>query len=129
MVSGQAESDELTTEIKGLDAERKRRVADAKFPIPGLSFVDSTIVYEGLPFEQAAQSVKLRVSISMGIAMNPKLRVILIREGSFLDEEHLALVGKMAEEADAQVWVEMVGTEGAGIIIEDGMVKEVRQAS
>lgn len=129
MVKGQAESDELTGKIKTLDAERRRRVEEAKFPVKGLSFQNSIVVYEELPFEQASQSVKLRVSVAMGIAMNPKLRVILIREGSFLDAEHLAMVGKMADEADAQVWVEMVGDEGSGVIIEDGMVKEQQRGA
>ena len=59
----------------------------------------------------------------MGIALNPGLRVILIRAASLLDAEKLELVAKMAEENDAQVWLEIVGDEGVGVIIEDGQVR------
>lgn len=51
---------------------------------------------------------------------NPKLKVVLIRDGSLLDENSLRTVGEMAEAAGAQVWLETVGKDGEGIIIEDG---------
>ena len=63
--------------------------------------------------------------MAVGLAVNPKLRVLLIRDGSLLDEDNFATIAAMAEEADAQVWIERVG-EGAecSVIISDGMVKE-----
>jgi len=62
--------------------------------------------------------------MKIGLAANPKLRVLLIRDGSLLDSENLEVVRKMAEEADAQIWLEKV-SEGAdcSVIIEDGEVK------
>ena len=56
--------------------------------------------------------------------MNPKLRVIRITDGSLLDTENMALIEKMATEADFQIWIERVDESGtAGVVIEDGQVK------
>ena len=121
----ETESGDLTEQLDALEVERKDRIAKAKFPIPGLAFSEHGLSFDGLPLEQAAESQRLRISVAMGIALNPGLRVILIREASLLDAEKLELVAKMAEEGDAQVWLEIVGDEGVGVIIEDGSVREV----
>ena len=61
----------------------------------------------------------------MALALKPDLRVLLIRDGSLLDEDSLRMVAEMADRADAQVWVERVGDADEGaIIIEDGQVRE-----
>ena len=108
-----------------MDAEKLKQIKDAKYPLQGLSVSDSgDVLLEGLPFEQAASAEQLRASVAIGLALNPKLRVLLIRDGSLLDEDSLALLCKMAEDADAQVWLERVGTDGdVSVVIEDGMVK------
>jgi hypothetical protein len=59
----------------------------------------------------------------MGLALNPKLKVLLIRDGSLLDERSLAMVADMSERAGGQCWVEVVGKGPAGIVIEDGLVE------
>jgi len=122
----QSEYKFLSDQIKEIDNRKTTTLASAKFPIPGLSFNDDNIVtYQGLPFDQASSAEQLRVSVAMGIAMNPKLRVLLIRDGSLLDEENLQAIAQMAEAADAQIWLERVGdgTE-CQVIIEDGHVKQ-----
>jgi len=51
--------------------------------------------------------------------------VLLVRDGSLLDEENLKLLAEMAQEADAQVWVERVGKgKECQVIIEDGTVEQ-----
>ena len=57
----------------------------------------------------------------MALALNPKLRVILIRDGSLLDGDQGAALRKFAEDQHCQVWLEQVATDKAvGIVIEDG---------
>ncbi len=101
---------------------RDARVKEAKFPIDGLAFGDVGVLYNGLPFEQASTAIKLRTSVAIGLALNPTVKVLLVHEGAFLDEDNLRLVGEMADAADAQVWIERVGTQGVGVVIEDGQV-------
>lgn len=121
-----AEAKKLTAAIDALDQEKQATLAGAKFPVEGLSFTEEGVTFTGLPLEQASAAEQLRVSLAVGIALNPELKVILIRDASLLDEKSLALVAKQAEEAGAQVWVEIVGKGGpAGILIEDGAVDGV----
>lgn len=115
-------ADNLTAKIAALDADKAGQLAAAAFPVPGLGFGAEGVTLNGLPLEQASSAERLRVSVAMGIAANPTMRVLLVRDGSLLDADSLALVGQMAEEADAQVWLEQVSSGGVGVVIEDGQV-------
>lgn len=118
-------SDELTEEIEGIDAEKSRVIREASFPIEGLGFDDDNrVTYNGIPFDQASSAEQIRVSVSIGLALNPKLRLLLVRDGSLLDSDALALLDQLATQHDAQILCERVG-EGkeCQVIIEDGMVK------
>jgi hypothetical protein len=58
----------------------------------------------------------------MARAMNPQLRVFLVRDGSLLDDVSLAQLEAFAEQHDMQVWMEIVSSTGDGmsVVIEDG---------
>lgn len=119
----QAEAADLTTRLEDIDKRKAEGLAAAEFPVEGLGFDESGVTYNGVPFKQASSAEQLRVSLAMAIALNPKLRVIRIADGSLLDSDNLALVEAIARENDFQVWIEMVGDgDGRGIIIEDGQV-------
>jgi DNA repair exonuclease SbcCD ATPase subunit len=102
---------------------KKTALANAKFPIPGLSVEGKTVTYNGIPFDQIAESEKIKVSIAIGVALNPKINVMRISDGSLLDDASLAYIEEIAHEKDFQFWVEMVRDGGVGIIIEEGKVK------
>lgn len=126
----EAEAETLTGRIKAIDDAKAAKMAAAPFPVTGLGFDADGITLNGLPFEQASSAEQLRVSVAMGIALNPKLRVMLIRDGSLLDEDSLALVATMAEEADAQIWIERVSDgDEVSVVIEDGHVRDEAVAS
>jgi len=120
------QSKNLTYEIDEIDAEKDKRTKAATLPVDGLAFDNARLLYKGLPFEQASYAVKLKVSFSMAMAMNPKLRICLIRDGAMLDDKNRAALIEMAKEAKAQVWLEIVGEKGATVIMEDGAVKAGR---
>ncbi|WP_027371198.1 AAA family ATPase [Desulfovermiculus halophilus] len=114
----------LTNEIQAIDQAKARALHEAHFPVHGLSFDDSGVLLNGLPFSQASQAEQLRVSVAMGFAQNPGLKVLLVRDGSLLDENSLNLLAGLAREYDGQVWIERVGEEDeCVVVIEDGMVK------
>ena len=90
-------------------------------PVPALSLTQDGVLLEGLPLEQASDArAQLRLSCSIAMAQNAKLRVIRVRNGSLLDEDSMAILREMAEDRDwSQVWIEMVDTTGkVGIVIE-----------
>ena len=117
-------SDDLSLGIEAIDHKKEKALSSAKFPIPELSFDEDGVLYKSIPFSQCSSAESLRVSVAMGIAMNPELKVLLIRDGSLLDDKNLAMIAKMAEESDCQVWLERVGKgEECSVIIEDGYVE------
>lgn len=118
------ESSRLTERIQAIDEEKQKVISSAKFPIEGLSFDQDQILFDDIPFNQCSGAEQLKISLAMGLALNPKLKVILIRDGSLLDENNLKIVSEMAEKSDAQVWIERVGEgEEVSVIIEDGAIK------
>lgn len=125
VAEAERKAQQLELGIERCDEERAALLAAAKFPVEGLGFSEAGgVTLNGLPLEQASQAELLRVSCAMGLAMHPELRVLLIRDGSLLDDTSLATIAKMAADAGAQVWVERVGEgEECSVIIEDGEVK------
>ena len=129
LADAEGQAEKLTHRIEDIDDEKAKQLSEAHFPVDGLGFDEDGVTLDGVPFEQGSQAQRLRVSVAMGLAMNPELKVLLIRNGSALDNDSLAMVAKMAEEADAQVWVEMVtrnaaDEEACSVIIEDGAVRQ-----
>jgi DNA repair exonuclease SbcCD ATPase subunit len=114
----------LTGRLKDLDEQKLQQIADANYPIDGLELDEDGVIFDDLPLSQASSAEQLRISVAIGIAMNPKLRVLLIRDGSLLDGNNLALIGKMAEDSDSQVFIERVEQDDAtSVVIEAGRVQ------
>jgi hypothetical protein len=115
------ESADLTEQIEGLDAEKKALLESARFPVHGLSFTDEGVLFNGLPLEQASQGEQLRVSAAIGMALNPKLKVLMIRDASLLDDEAMAILAQQAHDKGYQLWLERVGAgQEVSVVIEDG---------
>ena len=124
-----AQAEALTSDLAAIDEEKRLAIANAQCPVQGLAFDANSVLLNGLPLEQASSAEQLRISIAMGFAMNPDLRVLLIRDGSLLDATSLGLVADLAYAADGQVWIERVGKgKEAQIIIEDGRVVGAAEA-
>ena len=125
----QATVTELTTQ---LDVKRKAKdemLSKVEYPIDGLTMGEDGLLWNGQPFEQASSAESTRVSVALGMANNPQLRVMLIRDGSLLDENSLEEIRKMAKGKDYQIWIERVGdSDDNAIVIEDGGVREPQTA-
>lgn len=130
-LSGQAtaievQAQELTQTMEARAKVKGDAIAAAKMPVDGLGLGDQVVTFRGIPFAQASSAEQLRVSVSIAMAANPKLRVIRIKEGSLLDSDGLALIADMAKASDYQLWVERVDDTGkVGFYIEDGQVVAV----
>jgi len=109
-------------EVQKIDQEKLDMVHNAKYPVPGLGINDDGVTWNDVPFEQASTADKIRVSVAIGRSLNPKLRVLLIREGSALDKASMKLLADEAATHDLQLWIERVAEtkEGAAVLIEDG---------
>jgi hypothetical protein len=139
--------DAIKVEVGQLEEQVRARkltiaatLGKAKFPIPGLSFETVTegssgrerknpkkiITYRGVPLSEASSAEQIRISTAIGMANKPDLRFLLIREGSLLDDNGLAILEQMAHENSYQILMEKVDTSGkVGIFMEDGTIKTV----
>ena len=120
------EADNLTEQIEEIDAERQARLQAAKFPLEGLSLDPLGPTLNGIPFSQASSAEQLRTSVAIGLASKPQARIMLCRDGSLLDHDNLTALHAIAEEFDAQVFIERVADAASpgAIYIEDGEVVE-----
>lgn len=120
------ESDALTQRLARIEQDKATRIANAKFPIDGLSMSDDAVIYNGNQFSRLSTGEQIRVSTAIAMKLNPTLKIILIREGSLLDEAGKKEIFDLAKEADYQVWMECVDESGqVGFFIEDGSVTKV----
>jgi len=120
----------LQRAIEDLDDDKAAQLRAATFPIEGLAFDDQAVTLNSLPFDQASSAERLRVSVAMGLAMNPELKILLIRDGSLLDATSKAIIAQMAKDAGGQVWCEVVSKDSeCQLIIEDGSVLETPEVT
>jgi len=71
----------------------------------------------------------LRASIAIAIAANPKLRVLIVRDGALLDDDSMKIVAEMAEANECQIWLETVASgRPSAVVIEDGMAVGAEEA-
>jgi len=114
---------EKTTELEKIQSDKQALIMNVKMPIENLGFDENGVTYNGIPFSQLSSAEQLKVSLSIALAMNPKLRVIRILDGSLLDSENFKVIEQMAKDNDFQVWIEKVSEDGkVGVYIEDGQI-------
>lgn len=119
---------EYTEKIKAIVEEKNKIVSDSKLPVDGLNVTGIGVTYNGVPFKDLSSAEKLKISLSIAMTMNPKLKVIRITDGSLLDSENMKVIESMANENDYQIWMECVDESGrVGVYIEDGQIGKDNQ--
>lgn len=120
------ETASLASGIETLDKEKIEKIKNAAYPIPGLAVDDETVTFNGIPFQTLSTGEQIKISTAIAMTLNPKLKIIMIREGSLLDTESLQAVIEMAKGQGYDLWVEKVDNSGkVGIYIEDGEIRAV----
>ena len=120
----EVKSAELTAAMGRRKTKAREAIATADMPVSGLSIDEGAVHLDGVPFNQASDAQQLQASIGIAMALNPKLKVIRVRDGSLLDDEAMKTLAAMAEEHDYQIWIERVDSTGTiGFVLEDGHVK------
>jgi DNA repair exonuclease SbcCD ATPase subunit len=123
-----AEWESLNTKVVEAQKQKSDTLAAAKMPIDGLAWTEESVTYNGIPFPQLSGAEQLKVSMAIAIQTNPKLKVILIRDGSLLDQDNLTVLEEMAKANEMQVWLEKVDESGkVGVVIEAGEVKAINE--
>ena len=116
---------ELSRLIDNLDKEKYDALAKAAMPIDGLGIDADEVTYNGIPYAQCSDAEKIKVAMAIAMAKNPEIKVILMRQGTLLDEDNLELIKEIAQKHEYQMWLEIVSNnDKIGIYIEDGKVKK-----
>jgi hypothetical protein len=124
----EAKAKALKEAIEARNKTKADAISAANMPVEGLGFAEGEVTFGGFPLNQASGAEQLRVSLAVAMAGKPEGRVILVKDGSLLDDESMAIVNEMAIANDFQIWIEAVDASGkVGIVMEDGEVKTVNE--
>ena len=122
--AARAKSDALTTEIEDKRKAISDAVAASELP-GGISIGEAGVMVEDYPFEQASAAEQLLIATRLGMAFNPGLKIIRIKDGSLLDDDSWTALTKIAEDNDFQIWIEVVGDgHQNAVVIEAGRVRD-----
>lgn len=122
-------SEELTKKMQEIKDEQERKMREAKFPVDGMSLDDEGVLLNGLPFEQASGKEQLMASVEVGMALNPRLRLMVCQDASRLDEDSIQALDEKLKENDFQMIAELVtrsqeDDERCAVVISNGKVKK-----
>jgi hypothetical protein len=121
-----ADAEKLTADIEACDKQKAEMLAAAEFPVEGLTFDDGGLYLNGVPFSECSTSEQLKVSIPLAFASSPLCRFAIIRDGSLLDADSMALVAELAEKEGAQLLIERVTEDPTecSVLFVDGAIAE-----
>lgn len=110
--------------IEQIDEQKKEMVKDAALPLDGLELTDDGVMFNGTFFSQMSTAEQIRISTLVAISQNPKLKIILIREGALMNRANIAMIADIARENGFQVWMEKFQEDPSdkGLHIVDGAV-------
>ena len=116
-----AEAKKLSAALIEKDNEIRRAIAAS--PVGGpLQYVDDELRLNDMPLAVASHAEKLRVGIGVATMLQPDASVVLVKDGSLLDQDSMAAIEQIAQEHGMQVWIERVES-GEGFTIEDGEIE------
>ena len=118
---------QLESDLEKIKEDQQAQLLAAEWPVEGMSMDEEGLLYNGLPFEQASKALRTRVSVKIGMALNPKLRLLVCQAGGDCDTDTLAELDQILTDNRFQMLLEIV-TRGAedearcAVIMRDGEV-------
>jgi len=113
----QVKVDSMKDRISKLEKDKVDLISNSQLPVEGLSFTDDDVTLNNIPLDQVNTATKLDVAVSISMAMNKKLKLVMIREGSLFDLPHLKDVLMRLHDAGFQYIVEWVDPTGGDLEI------------
>jgi len=113
----QVKVDSMKDRISKLEKDKVDIISNSQLPVEGLSFTDDDVTLNNIPLDQVNTATKLDVAVSISMAMNKKLKLVMIREGSLFDLPHLKDVLMRLHDAGFQYIVEWVDPSGGELEI------------
>ena len=115
-----------TAKITECRKSKDKALQEAKLPLPGLTVSSLGTFFNGIPINQLSSSETMKVAMSIAMALNYRLKVILVKEASLLDEDNIKVIKEMAKGKGYQVWLEYVDSTGEmGFYFVDGEIESI----
>ena len=112
--------------LNNINQFKKDALSKCNMPVPGLGISGDVVTYNDIPLSDCCNAEQLDIAISIGIALNPKLKVLLITNGEKLDSDSWAKLEQRLVESGTQAWVERMDESGElGIFIEEGKIAAI----
>ncbi|KQR95820.1 MAG: hypothetical protein J0I33_07570 [Microbacterium ginsengisoli] len=109
-------------DLASIEKRKRDGLAAATFPVDGLSVDEDGVTFDGVPFTQVNSAMRRRVAFAIATAGDPKLRLVIVKDGDLLDADSLAAIRDLADERGYTVLVERDRDESRriGFTIQDG---------
>lgn len=109
-------------ELDKIDETKREGLAKAKFPVAGLSVDEDGVTFDGVPFGQVNSAMRRRVAFAIATSGDPKLKLVIVKDGDLLDADSLAAIREVADERGYTVLVERDRDESRqiGFTVQDG---------
>ena len=110
---------DITSRLSAIKEEKKTIFGSNPLPVKGLTFDDEQIMLKGLPLNdnQINTATLIGIGCRIGMAMNPNLRLMIIKDGSLMDKKTLKFILKICDDKGYQVLIEMVDQEGGDLSV------------
>lgn len=118
-----AAADKCKTDLETLAKTRAERIAAAPVSIPGIDIRDGVVYYDSKPFGDQSDGEQLLTAFEIAAAGDPELKVLFMRHGSKLDAKNRQAVAETAMKRGYTVVMEVVGTDGIDIHMENGVAR------
>ena len=117
-------------ELDRISKVKAEGLAAATFPVDGLSVDDDGVTLNGVPFSQVNSAMRRRVAFAIATAGDPKLKLVIVKDGDLLDADSLAAIREVADERGYTVLVERDRDESRsiGFTVRDGALADEEAA-
>lgn len=119
----------MTKEMEAIDALKTKTIKEANMPVPGLGFNENGVTYDSgngagpIALKQRSSGEQHEISFRIGMATNPKLKVVWVPDASLLDKNRIEAMKALAEKYGYQLWLEIVDdSDNVGIVIREGKI-------
>lgn len=125
LASAEAAHEHAQLDLDSIESEKRSALAQASFPVDGLSVNDDGVTFDGIPFGQVNTAMRRRIAFAIATAGDPKLRLVIVKDGDLLDAESLQAIADLADERGYTVLVERDRDESRriGFTVRDGVLE------
>ncbi|WP_350351916.1 ATP-binding protein [Microbacterium sp. A8/3-1] len=114
------------TALDEIEKTKRDGLAKAKFPVDGLSVDEDGVTFDGVPFGQVNSAMRRRVAFAIATSGDPKLKLVIVKDGDLLDADSVAAIREIAEERGYMVLMERDRDESRriGFTVRDGALAD-----